>query len=160
MANERFDPVSLEIMWSRMLNVAEEMWSTVLRTAVSTIIASANDFGCEVLDAEGRVHRARLPFHAGLQHDDAQRHKGDTQEVSGGVDAPGRRVHDQRPVDVRRAPAGHRHRLACVPPGTIRGIRGQHCQHFRHRRLAGRKGGHRLIRRGHLLPSLQIVRQG
>ena len=54
MATERFDPVSLEIMWSRMLNVAEEMWSTILRTAVSTIIASANDFGCEVLDAEGR----------------------------------------------------------------------------------------------------------
>ena len=52
--SERFDPVSLEIMWSRMLNVAEEMWTTILRTAVSTIIASANDFGCEVLDAEGR----------------------------------------------------------------------------------------------------------
>ncbi len=52
--SQNFDPVSLEIMWSRMLNVAEEMWTTILRTAVSTIIASANDFGCEVLDAEGR----------------------------------------------------------------------------------------------------------
>ena len=51
---DRFDPVSLEIMWGRMLNIAEEMWTTVLRTAVSTIIASANDFGCEVLDARGR----------------------------------------------------------------------------------------------------------
>jgi N-methylhydantoinase B/oxoprolinase/acetone carboxylase alpha subunit len=51
---EKFDPVSLEIMWSRMLNITEEMWTTTLRTAVSTIIASANDFGCEVLDAEGR----------------------------------------------------------------------------------------------------------
>ena len=49
-----FDPVSLEIMWSRMINVAEEMWTTILRTAVSTIIASANDFGCEILDAQGR----------------------------------------------------------------------------------------------------------
>ena len=49
-----FDPVSLEIMWSRLLNVTEEMWSTILRTAVSTIIASANDFGCEVLDGKGR----------------------------------------------------------------------------------------------------------
>ena len=49
-----FDPVSLEIMWSRLLNVSEEMWTTTLRTAVSTIIASANDFGCELLDAEGR----------------------------------------------------------------------------------------------------------
>ncbi|MFQ5989634.1 MAG: hydantoinase B/oxoprolinase family protein [Candidatus Methylomirabilales bacterium] len=50
----QFDPVSLEIMWSRMLNVTEEMWTTILRTAVSPIIASANDFGCEILDAEGR----------------------------------------------------------------------------------------------------------
>ena len=51
---QNFDPISLEIMWSRMLNVAEEMWTTILRTAVSTVIASANDFGCEVLDARGR----------------------------------------------------------------------------------------------------------
>ena len=58
---ETFDPVSLEIMWSRLLNIAEEMWTTTLRTAVSTIIASANDFGCEVLDAHGRsiVHAYR-----------------------------------------------------------------------------------------------------
>ncbi len=51
---KQFDPVSLEIMWSRMLNIAEEMWTTVLRTSVSTIIASANDFGCEILDEKGR----------------------------------------------------------------------------------------------------------
>jgi len=50
----RFDPVSLEIMWSRLINITEEMWTTTLRTAVSTIIASANDFGCEVLDSQGR----------------------------------------------------------------------------------------------------------
>ena len=49
----KFDPVSLEIMWSRLINITEEMWTTTLRTAVSTIIASANDFGCEVLDAHG-----------------------------------------------------------------------------------------------------------
>ena len=50
----KFDPVSLEIMWSRLVNITEEMWTTTLRTAVSTIIASANDFGCEVLDSQGR----------------------------------------------------------------------------------------------------------
>ena len=49
-----FDPVSLEIMWSRLVSISEEMWTTTLRTAVSTIIASANDFGCEILDAQGR----------------------------------------------------------------------------------------------------------
>ena len=49
-----FDPVSLEIMWSRLVSISEEMWTTTLRTAVSTIIASANDFACEILDAQGR----------------------------------------------------------------------------------------------------------
>ncbi len=49
----KFDPVSLEIMWNRLVNITEEMWTTTLRTAVSTIIASANDFGCEVLDSQG-----------------------------------------------------------------------------------------------------------
>jgi len=48
-----FDPVSLEIMWSRLISIADEMWTTVLRTAVSTIIGAAQDFGCELLDARG-----------------------------------------------------------------------------------------------------------
>lgn len=53
-AGKEFDPISLEIMWSRLINITEEMWTTTLRTAVSTVIASANDFGCEVLDSQGR----------------------------------------------------------------------------------------------------------
>lgn len=47
------DPISLEIMWSRLIGIADDMWTTVLRTAVSTIIGAAQDFGCEILDAEG-----------------------------------------------------------------------------------------------------------
>ncbi len=50
---ELFDPVSLEVMWSRLINIADEMWTTVLRTAVSTIIGAAQDFGCELLDERG-----------------------------------------------------------------------------------------------------------
>jgi N-methylhydantoinase B/oxoprolinase/acetone carboxylase alpha subunit len=50
---DRFDPISLEIMWSRLIGTADEMWTTVLRTAVSTIIGAAQDFGCEVLDERG-----------------------------------------------------------------------------------------------------------
>jgi N-methylhydantoinase B/oxoprolinase/acetone carboxylase alpha subunit len=49
-----FDPITLEIIWSRLLTITEEMWTTTLRTAVSTIIGVANDFSCEILDAEGR----------------------------------------------------------------------------------------------------------
>lgn len=51
--SDTFDPVSLEIMWSRLIGIADEMWTTVLRTAVSTIIGAAQDFGCELLDEHG-----------------------------------------------------------------------------------------------------------
>ncbi len=47
------DPVGLEILWSRLIAIADEMAATVLRTAVSPVIGSAQDFGCELLDATG-----------------------------------------------------------------------------------------------------------
>ncbi len=48
---QTFNPVSLEIMWSRLINITEECWVTIWRTAFSTIIGEAQDFGCELLDA-------------------------------------------------------------------------------------------------------------
>lgn len=53
MKTERFDPVSLEILWSRLVNITEECWVTIWRTAFSMIIGEAQDFGCELLDAKG-----------------------------------------------------------------------------------------------------------
>lgn len=55
------DPVGLEIMWSRLMAITDEMWSTVLRTAVSSVIGAAQDFGCEILDAQGNglAHASR-----------------------------------------------------------------------------------------------------
>lgn len=47
------DPVGLEIMWSRLIAIADEMWTTVLRTAVSPVIGAAQDYGCELLDVSG-----------------------------------------------------------------------------------------------------------
>lgn len=48
-----FDPITLGVIWSRLIGITDDMWTTVLRTAVSTIIGAAQDFGCEILDAEG-----------------------------------------------------------------------------------------------------------
>jgi len=48
------DPVALEIMWSRLVNIAEECWYTVIRTSFSLIIGEAQDFACEILDPRGR----------------------------------------------------------------------------------------------------------
>ena len=55
------DPIGLEIMWSRLMNVVEEMWQTVCRTAFSLVIAEAQDFACEILDPDGETlaHRPR-----------------------------------------------------------------------------------------------------
>jgi len=47
------DPVSLEIMWSRLITVVEEMWQTICRTAFSLIVSEAQDFACDLLDASG-----------------------------------------------------------------------------------------------------------
>jgi len=49
------DPISLEIMWSRLVNVTEEMWLTVCRTAFSLVISEAQDFACELLDPAGET---------------------------------------------------------------------------------------------------------
>lgn len=61
MARIEADPISLEIMWSRLVNVVDEMWLTVIRTAFSLIISEAQDFACELLDASGEplVHSPR-----------------------------------------------------------------------------------------------------
>ncbi len=48
------DPIGLEIMWSRLINITEECWHTVIRTAFSLIIGEAQDFACEILDAKGK----------------------------------------------------------------------------------------------------------
>lgn len=47
------DPVTLEILWRRLVNIAEEAWVALWRTSFSTIMAEAQDFGCELLDANG-----------------------------------------------------------------------------------------------------------
>jgi N-methylhydantoinase A/oxoprolinase/acetone carboxylase beta subunit/N-methylhydantoinase B/oxoprolinase/acetone carboxylase alpha subunit len=47
------DPIGLEIMWSRLINLVEECWLTVWRTAFSLIIGEAQDFACEIVDAHG-----------------------------------------------------------------------------------------------------------
>ncbi len=48
------DPIGLEIMWSRLINITEQCWHTVIRTAFSLIIGEAQDFACEILDAKGQ----------------------------------------------------------------------------------------------------------
>jgi len=48
-----WDPATLEILWSRLVHIADECWVTIARTAFSTIVGEAGDFACEILDGRG-----------------------------------------------------------------------------------------------------------
>lgn len=53
MQTSPFDPLTLEILWQRLITIADEMTAILLRTSFSTVIGAANDFACEIMDAEG-----------------------------------------------------------------------------------------------------------
>lgn len=49
------DAATLEIIWGRLLTIADECWTALRRTAFSPIITEALDIGCEVMDASGNT---------------------------------------------------------------------------------------------------------
>jgi 5-oxoprolinase (ATP-hydrolysing) len=49
-----WDPVELEVLWSRLIHIADECWATIRRTAFSHVIGEALDFGVEIFDGHGR----------------------------------------------------------------------------------------------------------
>jgi N-methylhydantoinase B len=52
-AEEDFDPITLEILWSRLISIADEAAAALLRTAFSTIVRESNDFATVLMDAQG-----------------------------------------------------------------------------------------------------------
>lgn len=50
---KEFDPISLEIMWNRLISVVDEAAATLVRTSFSTIVKESNDYCCVLLDANG-----------------------------------------------------------------------------------------------------------
>ncbi|MHB0871755.1 MAG: hydantoinase B/oxoprolinase family protein, partial [Chloroflexota bacterium] len=52
-AAHQFDPVSLQIMWSRLVAAVDESAATLVRTSFSTLVRESNDFSCVITDANG-----------------------------------------------------------------------------------------------------------
>ncbi len=48
-----YDAISLEILWSRLIAIADESAVTLLRTSFSTIVRESNDYACILMDANG-----------------------------------------------------------------------------------------------------------
>jgi len=49
-----FDPVSLEILWTRLVSMVDEAAAQMVRTAFSTIVRDSNDYAVVLLDTQGR----------------------------------------------------------------------------------------------------------
>lgn len=50
---ETFDPITLEVYWNRLISIADEAATGLLRTAFSTIVRESNDFATVVMDRNG-----------------------------------------------------------------------------------------------------------
>jgi N-methylhydantoinase B len=50
----KFDPITLEILWRRLISVVDEADNTVARTAFSSLLRDAHDYTCMFTDRKGR----------------------------------------------------------------------------------------------------------
>jgi N-methylhydantoinase B len=51
---QKFDPITLEILWRRLISIVDEADSTVARTAFSSLLRDAHDYTCMFTDKKGR----------------------------------------------------------------------------------------------------------
>ncbi len=49
------DPITLEMLWRRLVSIVGELGSTLRRTSFSTVVRDIGDYGCAVFDAEARL---------------------------------------------------------------------------------------------------------
>ncbi len=49
------DPITLEVLWNRLLSVVNEQQTTLMRTAFSTIVRESQDLACGVFDTRGAM---------------------------------------------------------------------------------------------------------
>ena len=49
-----FDPITLEILWARIISIVDEASATFSRASFSTLVREANDFAVILTDASGR----------------------------------------------------------------------------------------------------------
>jgi N-methylhydantoinase B len=55
MPHRDIDPVTLEVIWNRLLSVTNEQQDALMRTAFSTIVRESQDLACGMFDTKGRM---------------------------------------------------------------------------------------------------------
>ena len=54
MAKERFDPITLELLWTRLISATDEAAAALVRTSFSTLVRESHDFSCIITDESGQ----------------------------------------------------------------------------------------------------------
>lgn len=54
MATERFDPITLELLWTRLISATDEAAAALVRTSFSTLVRESYDFSCIITDESGQ----------------------------------------------------------------------------------------------------------
>ncbi len=54
MSSERFDPITLELLWTRLISATDEAAAALVRTSFSTLVRESYDFSCIVTDESGQ----------------------------------------------------------------------------------------------------------
>lgn len=52
--NAAFDPITLEVLWTRLISSVDEAAAALVRTSFSTVVRDSHDFSCVITDARGR----------------------------------------------------------------------------------------------------------
>lgn len=53
-AKREFDPITLEILWKRLVSIVDESDASVIRTAFSSLLRDAHDYTCMFTDSRGQ----------------------------------------------------------------------------------------------------------
>lgn len=51
---KKFDPITLEILWKRLISIVDEADASVIRTAFSSLLRDAHDYTCMFTDSRGQ----------------------------------------------------------------------------------------------------------
>ena len=51
---DAFNAITLQMLWTRLVSIADEAAATLQRTSFSTIVRESNDFACVLTDSRGR----------------------------------------------------------------------------------------------------------
>ena len=66
--HREFDPITLEILWNRLISIADQAATTLVRTSFSTIVRESNDYACVLMDRNGDTlaeNRGSIPSFVG-----------------------------------------------------------------------------------------------